>query len=240
MSTTPAARRVLAVIPAFNEAGKIGAVVRKIPRDVATGILVVDDGSTDATGAEAAAAGAEVLRHDRNRGVGAAIRSGIEHGRASGYDIVAVVAGDDQHDPKELSAIVAPLAAGTADFVQGSRRLGGERANNIGLFRQVTTRVYTLLFRLASGYPCTDATNGFRAFSLSIFDDRRINTAQDWLDRYELEPYLFYKAVTTGKRVTEVPTTVLYHAAGTTKMKPVTDWWRILRPLVFLRLGIRR
>jgi dolichol-phosphate mannosyltransferase len=240
VSGAPDPDRVLVVIPAFNEKGKIGSVLRKMSADTAYQPLVVDDGSQDGTAEEAAAAGAQVVRHDRNRGVGAAIRTGIDYARAHGYPIVAIVAGDDQHDPSELPALVAPLRAGTADFVQGSRRLNGVRAENIGLFRRVTTEAYSVLFGLATRRTCTDATNGFRAFRTTIFDDPRINLAQGWLDTYELEPYLLFKAVTTGKRVLEVPTTVIYHHSGTTKMKPVRDWWRILRPLIFLWLRIRR
>ena len=78
------------------------------------------------------------------------------------------------------------------------------------------------------------------AFRLALFDDARIDLWQPWLDTYELEPYLLYKAVMTGKRVREVPITIVYHARGTTKMKPFRDWWRIARPLVFLSLGLRK
>jgi hypothetical protein len=102
------------------------------------------------------------------------------------------------------------------------------------------TRLYPLLFRLASGYPSTDGTNGFRAFRLALLDDPRIRLDQDWLDRYELEPYLLYQAVRCGYRVREAPVTVRYHDRGTTKMHPLSDGWRILRPLVFLRFGLRR
>lgn len=233
------ALRVAAVIPAYNEAGKIGRVLAKIPPGVVDLTVVVDDASCDATADEARRGGATVVSHARNRGVGAAIRSGIDHARARGLDVVAVLAGDDQHEPGELAGVLAPLHAGQADFVQGSRRLAGGAAVEMNLFRRLTTRVYPLLFRWATGYPSTDATNGFRAFRLSIFDDTRIDLWQDWLDTYELEPYLLYKAVVTGKRVVEAPVTVVYHGRGTTKMKMFRDWWRILRPLVYLRLGLR-
>ncbi len=106
--------------------------------------------------------------------------------------------------------------------------------------RRFLTRVYPLLFRLATGFASSDATNGFRAFRVSIFDDRRIDLWQDWLDRYELEPYLLLKTVTTGKRIVEVPITLVYHQQGTTKMRGLSDWWRILRPLVFLTLRLKR
>ena len=102
------------------------------------------------------------------------------------------------------------------------------------------TLVYALLVRIVTFHPITDGTNGFRAFRLDILDDPRIDLDQDWLDTYELEPYLLYKAITTRKRVVEAPVTVIYHERGTTKMRPFRDWWRILRPLLFLRLGLRK
>lgn len=232
--------RVAVVIPAYNEEGKIGRVLAKIPPGVVDLTIVVDDASRDGTADEARRGGASVITHARNRGVGAAIRTGIDHARAQALDVVAVLSGDDQHVPAELPDMLAPLIAGQADLVQGSRRLKGGAAVEMNLFRRLTTRVYPLLFRLATGYPSTDATNGFRAFRLALFDDPRIDLWQEWLDTYELEPYLLYQAVVTGKRVVEAPVTVVYHTRGTTKMKMFRDWWRILRPLVYLRLGLRR
>lgn len=235
--------RVLAVIPAFNEQGKVGAVVRKIPPGTIERVLVVDDCSTDRTSAEAREAGAEVVRHPRNQGVGAAIRSGIDHALAEGFDVVVVLSGDDQHEPAELQRVLEPLRTGQCDFVQGSRWLPGGAAPNISWFRACLTRAYAWSFRQVINFPCTDGTNGFRAFKTVLFQgDRPINLWQDWLNTYELEPYLLYSAIQAGYRVLEVPVTVRYPTDGTgfTKMKAFRDWWRILRPLVFLRLGLRQ
>ena len=236
MTVDPA--RVAVVVPAWNEAGKIGAVVRKVPRRLAACVIVVDDCSSDATAAEAREAGAgQVLRHERNRGVGAAIRTGLVAARAAGFEFAAILSGDDQHEPEELSRVLEPLFAGTADLVQGSRWLPGGATPGIPPARRWLTRLYPLLFRLASGAPCTDGTNGLRAFRLALLDDARIRLDQDWLDRYELEPYLLYQAVRCGYRVREVPVTVRYHGRGTTKMRLLRDGWRILRPILYLRLG---
>lgn len=235
--------RVLAVIPAFNEQGKVGSVVRKVPPDSVDQILVVDDCSTDRTADEAREAGAEVRRHASNQGVGAAIRTGIDHALSHGFDVVVVLSGDDQHEPQELSRVLEPLRAGRCDFVQGSRWLPGGAAPNITRFRARLTRLYAWSFRRIINFPCTDGTNGFRAFRTALFrGDRPINVWQDWLNTYELEPYLLYSAIREGYRVVEVPVTVYYpvNRKGFTKMKPLMDWWRILRPLVFLRLGFRR
>lgn len=232
--------RVAAVVPAYNEAGKIGAVVRKVPRRYASTVFVVDDCSTDGTADEAREAGAErVIRHEKNRGVGAAIRTGLTAARREGFTFAAILSGDDQHEPDELPRVLGPLFAGEADLVQGSRWLPGGATPGIPPDRRWLTRVYPLLFRIASGYPSTDGTNGFRAFRLSLLDDPRVRLDQDWLDRYELEPYLLYQAVRCGCRVREVPVTVRYHSRGTSKMRFLSDGWRILRPLVYLRLGLK-
>lgn len=235
--------RVLAVIPAFNEQGKVGAVVRKVPPGLVDRILVVDDASTDLTSDEARAAGADVVRHASNLGVGAAIRTGIDRALAEGFDAVVVLSGDDQHEPSELPRVLEPLRTGRCDFVQGSRWLPGGASPNITRFRSVLTRAYAWSFRRVIDFPCTDGTNGFRAFSTMLFrGERRIDLWQEWLNTYELEPYLLYSAIRAGYRVLEVPVTVRYPIGrgGFTKMKPVRDWWRILRPLVYLRLGVRQ
>ena len=110
------------------------------------------------------------------------------------------------------------------------------------LYRKYATRVHPWLMSLITGHRITDSTNGFRAFRLSIFNNLKINIDQPWLDRYELEPYLLYKVITLGFRYKEVPVTKIYPSRklGYTKMKPVTGWWSILRPLIYLGLGIKK
>ena len=232
--------RVLIVVPAFNEQGKIGHVVEKIPKEICNGIVVVNDCSTDGTATEAESAGAILISHAVNQGVGAAIRTGIDYAIENNFDVVVVMSGDDQHDPDDLPGLLEPIHSGTHDFVQGSRRLSGLQAPSIGKFRRVMTWCYTLLFRLATGFPSTDATNGGRAFRTRIFRNEQINLWQDWLNTYELEPYLLYMAIRCGIRTTEAPMKVIYHKKGTTKMRPFRDWWRLFRPVVFLSCGLRK
>jgi glycosyltransferase involved in cell wall biosynthesis len=241
---TSASLRVLCILPAFNEAGKIGRVVDKVKatRQVA-GIVVVDDCSTDATASEAAIAGAIVITHQKNMGVGAGIRTGLYYGRANRYDAAVILSGDDQHEPKELEPVLKKLFESKSHFIQGSRRLAGGKTVDGPLFREVTTRLYSLIFSLLTGQRITDATNGFRAFYLSLLADSHIDLDQEWLNTYELEPYLLYKAVKSKEiRVIEMPITIYYRGERSqySKMKPFRDWWRLARPLILLRFGLRK
>jgi dolichol-phosphate mannosyltransferase len=240
----PTRPRVLCILPAYNEAGKIGRVVQKVTATgQVDGIVVADDCSTDTTFQEATEAGAIVIRHERNLGVGAGIRTGILYGRRNGYDVAVIMSGDDQHEPKELAPVLQKLFENRSYFVQGSRRLLGGQAVNPPLFREITTRLYSLVFSLMTGKRITDGTNGFRAFYLSMLDDPAINLDQAWLNTYELEPYLLFKAVQSkAVKVIEMPITVYYHSEKKqySKMKPFRDWWRLARPIFYLRFGLRK
>lgn len=236
--------KILCILPAYNEEGKIGRVVEKV---IATGevdkVVVADDCSSDNTHQEAQTAGAYVIRHDVNMGVGAGIRSGLKYGKENKFDIAVIMSGDDQHEPNELPMVLDKLKQDKSYFIQGSRRLSGGDAVDPPLFREITTRLYSLVFTILTGKRITDGTNGFRAFYLSILDDNDIYLDQTWLNTYELEPYLLYKVVRSPKyNVIEVPITVYYRGNSKeyTKMKPFRDWWRLARPLIYLKLRIRR
>ena len=125
--------------------------------------------------------------------------------------------------------------------MQGSRFLAGGRTGGMPLYRHVATRLHPLLFSLTSGKRVSESTNGFRAFRTTLLDDPRIRLQQSWLDEYELEPYLYWKTIRLGYRTAEVPVTKIYppKAIGYTKMKPITGWWSMLRPLVLLGLRLR-
>jgi len=231
--------RVCVVIPAYNEEPRIGRVVRNIRRLWDHRVIVVDDGSYDRTAAVARRAGALVVRHPGNRGVGAALRTGFIRARKLGTEVIVVMGADDQDRAEEMPRLLGRIAAG-ADFVQGSRWKMRGRVVNIPLFRRVTTIIYSVLFTLLTGHRITDGTNGYRAFRASLLDS--IDLTPRWMDSYELEPYLYYRAVIGDFRVEEAPVTKRYPKSGKgyTKMRPFRDWWRILKPLVLLGMGLRR
>ncbi|HTL69815.1 MAG TPA: glycosyltransferase family 2 protein [Candidatus Eisenbacteria bacterium] len=235
--------RILTCPIAFNEEKKIGSVVKRfagIP--VKTDLLVIDDASTDGTRRVAESLGAAVLTQPRQSGVGAGIRAAIRHARAQGYDVLVIMAGNDKDRPDEIGRLVRPILEEGCDFVQGSRYLEGGHFGNMPLYRRLATRLHPMLFSLAAGRRITDSTNGFRAMRLSVFDDARIDLDQRWLDQYELEPYVFFKFIRLGYKVKEAPVTKIYppKEIGYTKMKPVTGWWSILRPIFLLGLGLKK
>ncbi len=233
--------KVVLIAPVLNEEKKIGEVVRRAPRDIVDEVLVVDDGCTDASPAVAKGLGATVLDMGRTVGVGAGLRAGFAWARARGFDVIVVIAGNNKDAPEEIPRLLDPIAAGTADFVQGSRFLPGGRTGGMPIYRHVATRLHPLLFSLAARKWVSESSNGFRAFRTSLLDDSRINLDQDWLDEYELEPYLYFKIIRLGYRTAEVPVTKIYppKSLGYTKMKPITGWWSMLRPIVLLGLGLR-
>ena len=241
-STEASAPLVAVIIPALNEAGKIGRVLDKFPSDGRFEAIVVDDGSTDGTGEEARAHGAAlVIRHDVRGGVGAAIRDGWLAGVERGRPYLALLSGDDQHVPFELASALDTLLARKADYVQGSRWMKGGHVQGATGGRSMGTRVYSAAFSALALRRVSDATNGFRIFRASILEDPKIDIRQAWLDSYDLEPYVLYKSIRRGYKVVEVPCTVVYHAKeGYTHMRGLRDWWRLFRPAVLLRFGVKR
>lgn len=233
---------VAVVIPALNEAGKIGRVLDKLPRDGRFEAIVVDDGSDDGTGDEARAHGAAVvIRHAVRGGVGAAIRDGFACAQERGRPYIALISGDDQHEPGELAGALDLALRQRADYVAGSRWMRGGRVIGIRAGRSYGTRFYSFLFSILALRRVTDATNGFRVFRTEILSDPAIDLQQAWLTSYDLEPYLLYKVIRRGYRLVEFPVTVRYHVGESyTKMRGLRDWWRLFRPALLLRAGVKR
>ncbi len=242
-------RKVLVSPVAFNEHVKLKNAIQRFLQSRAVGkveYLIIDDASTDDTTKiihEFADKGVKTIKHEKRMGVGAAIRTAIKYAIANDYEILVIMAGNDKDNPEEIPDLLDPIFYEGYDLVQGSRYLkGGGIGGDMPFYRKVATKMHPALFSLLTHTKLTDSTNGFRAIKLSILADKRIDLEQDWLNAYELEPYLLYKAVTLGYKVKEAAVTKIYPPKnlGYTKMKPIVGWWSILRPLFYLGLGIRK
>ena len=164
------ADRALAIIPALNEAPRVGEVIERILREC-PGVdpLVVDDGSTDLTACVAADAGAQVVELPYNLGIGGAVQTGFRFARAHGYRMAAQVDADGQHDPALLGKLLLPIRERRADIVVGSRHLG-EDLDAVSSWRRLGQRVTGRLVGLATGQALTDGTSSFRAFGPRAID----------------------------------------------------------------------
>ena len=194
--------KIIAAIPCFNEERCIGSVVLKTKKFVSS-VIVIDDGSSDATAEVAEAAGASVHQHDRNRGYGAAIRSALEKGKQLGADVLVIVDGDGQHDPKDIPKLVKPLIDGEADVAIGSRFLG--ESKRPPFYRRLGLRVLTAITNLGSGQRISDSQSGFRAYSSKALN--ALNLTEDGMSVSSEMQFAISKA---GLKMAEVPIDVSY------------------------------
>ena len=162
-------KSVAVVIPAHDEEKLIGATISGVPGFVDR-IIVVDDRSKDGTAAAVEALGdprVELIRHERNQGVGAAIVTGYKRARDEGIDVTAVMAGDNQMDPADLETLVAPVARGEVDYAKANRLFTGQAWDLIPRTRYLGNAVLSLLTKIASGYwHVADSQTGYTAISL--------------------------------------------------------------------------
>ena len=194
--------RIIAAIPCFNEERFIGSVVLKTKKYVDK-VLVIDDGSADASAEVASEAGAVVYRHERNKGYGAAVRTALQKGREQNADILVVIDGDGQHDPGDISRLVRPILSDEADVVTGSRFLGeGQRPP---FYRRLGQRFLTVVTNVGSGQKLSDSQSGFRAYSSRAL--RELNVVENGMSVSSEIQFAINKA---GLRVAEVPIQVSY------------------------------
>jgi glycosyltransferase involved in cell wall biosynthesis len=194
---------IIACIPAYNEERTIARVVIEAQKYVDK-VLVCDDGSRDLTGEIAERLGAEVIRHDRNMGYGAALASLFERAREMGPDVMVTLDADMQHNPNDIPKLVKPILDGEADIVIGSRFLS-ECAEEVPRGRRLGIRAITKLARAASYKGLTDAQSGFRAYSRKAIE-LIAPTEQGMGASIEI----LLKAAEKGLRVREVPIKIRY------------------------------
>ncbi len=226
---------LLVVIPALDEEATVGDVVRAAREHIGGGVLVVDDGSVDETAAVALAAGATVIRHPFNLGVGAAVRSGLRYASEHGYTAVLQLDADGQHDPSDGRRLLERLHEDSADIVVGTRFGGDYRVRGL---RRLGMRALAKVVSARLGTRLTDTTSGYRAFG---------KRAVDRLSRTYPSVYLsdtvevLLMAADWGFRVVEEPVHMHPRKGGQPSSGPALSTVNFLRLVLVLVLhDIRR
>lgn len=213
--------RVCAVIPAYQEEGRIGPVVAEARRYVGE-VIVVDDGSTDSTAEEARRAGAQVVSHERNLGKGAALLRGFQEAKAAGFEGAVTLDADGQHSPAEIPLLLDALAG--ADLVLGNR-MG--TAEEMPLVRRLTNRVMSAVISRLCRQRIADTQTGFRAVRLEPLLSLPFEASH-----FDFESEMLIRMARAGARIAEVPVTTVYGVGERSKIRPCRDTLRFLRLLV--------
>ncbi len=210
------------VLPAYEEEATVADVVRRAPAAVRghpVRVVVVDDGSTDATAVRAAEAGAHVERMGRNRGLGAAVRQGFATALTLDPAAVAFCDADGEYAPEELGNLVGPVLDGHADYVIGSRFGGGPR--HMHPHRHLGNRVLTIGLRALARVPLTDGQSGYRALSPAATRDAEI------IHDYNYAQVLTLDLLAKGFRYAEVPISYRFREQGTSFIRLPTYLRRV-------------
>ena len=228
--------RIVAVVPAYDEAEVIGRVVDEIREfDHAIDVVVVDDASSDGTASVAEAHGAIVLRLPHNVGIGGAVQTGLKFALAEGYDTAVRLDGDGQHDAGELGKLLAPLERGEADLVIGSRFVDSGGSYRPPFARRIGIRVFARLVSLLSGQRVTDTTSGFLALDrvgIELF------AAEYPHDYPEVEATLV--ALKSGLRLSQVQVNMRERETGSSSITFVQSLYYIVKVLLALLVASLR
>lgn len=206
-------------------------------------LIVVDDGSTDGSFVAAQEMGIQVLRHPLNKGVGAAIRTGIHFARTNKYKSILLMSSNGKMVPAEIPKLIAPIIHNAADYTTGNRFMAGGHFPGMSKFRRWSIPLFSFASSFILGRFFGDITCGFRCYHLDFLFSGGCNIDQAWLDRYEMEYYIHFWACKKNLRITEVPVTIQYshlERKRHSKIRPFVDWWSMIKPLIYLRLGLKK
>ena len=219
-------KKVLVIIPAYNEEGAVGKVVESVKTYLpGADALVVNDGSSDRTPEKAEASGAIVLNLPFNLGIGGAMQSGYKYAFEKGYDVAVQVDGDGQHDPKEIPKLLKALEEKEVDMVIGSRFIGDSEFKS-SMMRRVGISIFSKVISLIVRQKITDPTSGFRAANRKTIQLFTIHYPQDYPEPEAL--VLLHKS---GHKMGEVPIMMSHRVAGEssiTKLKSVYYMVKVL------------
>ena len=211
---------VIALIPAYNEAARVGEVVTQARRHVDE-VVVIDDGSGDGTAAVAEKAGAKVLRHEQNRGKGGAIATALEYFGRSDAEFAILLDADGQHDPSEITKFLEIARREQADVVVGTR-MGDTK--DMPAVRRLTNQFTSWVTSKLAHQRIPDSQCGYRLFRRNVLKDLRLSTA-----RFETETEMLVQAVHAGHKLTSLPIRTIYESGRASHVHPVRDPLRFFR-----------
>ena len=212
---SPADKKIVVIVPAFNECGNIDRTVREIrqfSKDV--DILVIDDGSRDATAQEARQAGGMVVSLPFNLGIGAAVQTGFQYAQRHQYDIAVQIDGDGQHDASFLEKIVEPIRHDKADMVVGSRFLEKTGGFQSSFSRRMGIGFFVHLINALTGVKINDPTSGFRAYNKKM-----IALFAEYYPHDFPEPEAIVVSQQAGARIIELPVVMRPREAGSSSIR---------------------
>jgi glycosyltransferase involved in cell wall biosynthesis len=228
--------KLLIIIPAYNEEGSIARVIRSVRSCRAEAdIVVINDGSTDRTGAEAEETGeAAVIHMPFNIGIGGAMQTGYLYAARGGYDIAVQLDGDGQHDARELDKLLAPLLAGEADCCLGSRFLHKTEYRS-SVPRRLGSRFFAWMVHRMTGAKITDPTSGFRAVNRPVIERFAADYPQDYP---EVEAIVQLRR--QGFRLVEMPVRMRERQSGASSITPLKSLYYMVKvSLAVLMTGLR-
>jgi UDP-N-acetylglucosamine---dolichyl-phosphate N-acetylglucosaminyltransferase len=212
--------RVIALIPAFNEAARVADVVTRTRPHVRE-VIVIDDGSVDETANVAQAAGARVIRHDQNKGKGAAIVSALECFDKSGVEFAVLLDADGQHDPAEIPKFIDAAQVSGAAIVVGTRM---NDTKEMPFVRLWTNRFTSWVTGKLACQKIPDSQCGFRLLRRSVLHDLKLSTA-----RFETETEMLIQAGRAGHKVFGVPIRTIYETGRASHIHPLRDTIRFFK-----------
>jgi glycosyltransferase involved in cell wall biosynthesis len=231
----PEPRRV-AVVPARNEEDAVGRVVEELRAfDPELDVVVIDDGSEDATAERAAAAGAAVVRLPYNLGIGGAVQTGFKYALEHGYETVIRLDGDGQHDPQQIPNLLAPLERDDADVVVGSRFADGGGDYRAPFARRAGIRWFARLVSLLTRQKLTDTTSGFQAVNARAI---RLFAADYPHDYPEVEAAVM--VVRHRLRILEVPARMRGRETGRSSITTLRSLYYAVKVTLALLVGVFR
>jgi len=229
-------KKVLVMIPAYNEASMIRRLVKEIKSFHPNyPILVINDGSTDDTRSEAEAAGARVVSLPCNLGIGGAVQTGFKIARAEDYDVAVRIDGDAQHDPVHMTHLLEPILKNEIDLCTGSRFLGSNTGFKSTPIRRLGIRFFAKLLSLLTHEPLTDPTSGYFAVSKSLI--------RAFAESYPVdfpEPEAIQMAKRLGARIREVPVKMRKRIGGVSSIRYMSSAYYMVKVTLAILIDAMR